>query len=107
MVIAENKPADTTSTDSTLAKSDSAKVISTDPKNPKTYLQNIPLTPEQIAASDAKIADAMYNLGFIYLDGLMDTTKSIQTFENYPSTLSQSQRPAKSILPALQNLYGY
>jgi len=83
MVIAENKPADTTSTDSTLAKSDSAKVISTDPKNPKTYLQNIPLTPEQIAASDAKIADAMYNLGFIYLDGLMDTTKSIQTFENY------------------------
>jgi len=83
MIAVENVPAANATPTDSLTKTDSTKVISTDPKNPKTYLQNIPLTPEQIAVSNAKIGDALFNLGFIYLDGLQDTTKAVQTFESF------------------------
>lgn len=67
-------------TDST--KSDSTKAISTDPRSRKTYLQNIPLTADLMKASDERISGALFNLGFIYLEGLGDVPKSIASFED-------------------------
>jgi tetratricopeptide (TPR) repeat protein len=54
---------------------------SSNPKDRKFYLQNIPSTPEQIKASNDQIIQAYYNLGFIYIEGLEDYPKSIESFE--------------------------
>jgi tetratricopeptide (TPR) repeat protein len=54
---------------------------SNNPKDRKFYLQNIPTTPEQIQKSTGKIIEAYYNLGFIYIEGLNDYPKSIESFE--------------------------
>ena len=76
----EEQPADTVAMegDSTGGKG-SAK--SSNPKDRKFYLQNIPTTPEQITKSTDKIIEAYYNLGFIYIEGLNDYPKSIESFE--------------------------
>ncbi len=66
---------DSLSADSTLAKR------STDPKKRETYLQDIPLTPESIEASNIKIAEALFNAAFIYREGLKDNGNSAETFE--------------------------
>jgi tetratricopeptide (TPR) repeat protein len=55
--------------------------VSTDPKDRKTYKQNIPKTEEDIDASNIKIVDAYYAVGIIYKDKLKDLEKSIETFE--------------------------
>lgn len=54
---------------------------SNNPKDRKFYLQNVPTTPEQIKTSTDKIIQAYYNLGFIYIEGLRDYPKSIESFE--------------------------
>jgi tetratricopeptide (TPR) repeat protein len=53
----------------------------TDPKKREFYLQDLPLTEEKLAESDSLIEEALYTMGFIYLDGLKDNLKSIETFE--------------------------
>ncbi len=75
--------------------------ISKDPKNRKTYLQDIPLTPQSIAVSNEKIANALYNLGFIYKEGLSDITKSNESFKSLYDRFSEH----KHILPSLYQLY--
>lgn len=56
--------------------------ISSDPKNPESYKQQLPTTPKQLAASNEKIAGALVNLGYIYKDGLDDDEKSVAAFED-------------------------
>ncbi len=70
-------PADSTTT------KDGRKAIakSSNPKDRNYYLQDIPFTKEQIAASNEKIIQAYYQAGFIYVDGLNDYGKSIESFE--------------------------
>ena len=55
---------------------------SNDPKSRQYYLQNIPFTEEQLAASNAKIEPALYNLGFIYKDKLQNFPKATESFES-------------------------
>lgn len=62
-------------------KSESAKTISTDPKKPETYLAQLPKTKAQLDASNARIASALLNLGYIYKDGLNDVPHSVESFE--------------------------
>jgi tetratricopeptide (TPR) repeat protein len=64
--------------DSTVGKS---VARSNNPKERKYYLQDIPSTPEQTKASEGKVINAYYNLGFIYIEGLNDYPKSIESFE--------------------------
>jgi tetratricopeptide (TPR) repeat protein len=45
------------------------------------YLQSIPLTPDEIAKSNARILDAYYNVGSIYKEQLQNNQKSIEAFE--------------------------
>jgi tetratricopeptide (TPR) repeat protein len=56
-------------------------IASTDPHNPDFYLQNLPLTEEQLVASNKKIEDALFNLGLIYKDKLENLPKSAESFE--------------------------
>ena len=66
------------STDSTDALQDS---ISSDPKSREYYLQQIPLTAEDVEASNVIIADGLYNMGMIYKDKLENKPLSVETFE--------------------------
>ncbi len=76
--------ADSLATDST------AVVLETDPKKREFYLQDLPLTEEKLAESNKTIEEALYDMGFIYKDGLKDNNKSIEAFEilleRFPAT---------------------
>ncbi len=78
-------PADTAK-EITLAGADTAggkkpEPKSTNPKDRKYYLQDIPLTPAKITASNKNIMEAYYKSGFIYIEGLNDYGHSIESFE--------------------------
>ena len=45
------------------------------------YMLDLPLTPEKQEQSHKQIADALYNVGFIYLDRLSDYPRSIESYE--------------------------
>lgn len=55
--------------------------LSTDPKDPQFYLQQVPVTEEDLAASDLIIEDGLYNMGMIYKDKLENYTLAKETFE--------------------------
>ncbi|WP_345234663.1 hypothetical protein [Hymenobacter saemangeumensis] len=69
------------------AKQDSlAKAAAANPEAEKQalvakYRQDLPLTPEQLAASDKLIEAAMYELGGIYKEQLKEKEKGIATYE--------------------------
>jgi tetratricopeptide (TPR) repeat protein len=67
--------ADSLATDST------AMAIETDPKKREFYLQDLPMDSASMAESNVIIEDALYNIGYIYKDGLKDNQKSIESFE--------------------------
>ena len=71
----ETAEADSLSADST------AVALETDPKKREYYLQDLPLTEEDITASNDLIEEALYKIGYIYKDGLKDNEKSIEAFE--------------------------
>lgn len=47
----------------------------------QTYLRNIPISPEQMAASDRRIALAFFNKGMVFKDRLLDFNNAISSFE--------------------------
>lgn len=48
-----------------------------DPNSPEYYLQDVPFTAEAKDSSDNRIAFALYNSGFVYVDDLNDAKKAI------------------------------
>ncbi len=74
---------DSTGSDST------ASAMVTDPKDKNFYLQHIPLTEAKMAASHARIKEALYKLGLIYDERFNDLPKAIMAFDTlidrYPS----------------------
>lgn len=54
--------------------------MSDDPKTREYYLQQIPLTEEDIAASNVIIVDGLYNMAMIYKDKLGDLPLAIEAF---------------------------
>lgn len=71
----ETPPADGT------AVTDSAAVAADDPKSREYYLQQLPMTPEDIEASNVIIVDGLYNMAMIYKDKLEDLPLAISGFE--------------------------
>ncbi len=71
--------------DSLQAAVDSSQLVprSSDPKDPNYYLQDLPVTPEQIAASNEKITQALFNAGFIYKEGLKQFPEATTTFSDF------------------------
>ena len=51
-----------------------------DNKSREFYLINIPLTDSAMAQSDLRLEDALYNMGVIYKEDLLDYDESIKTF---------------------------
>ncbi|PID94202.1 MAG: hypothetical protein CSA95_03965 [Bacteroidetes bacterium] len=83
-----------------LAAGDTIK-RSVDPKDPQTYLQDIPLTEEMMEASHKKIERALFNAGFIYYDGLGNLDEAIGCFQELLKRYPQSD----NCLLALYMLY--
>ena len=55
--------------------------IASDPKTREYYLQQIPLSPEDVEASNVIIADGLYNMGMIYKDKLENMPLALHTFD--------------------------
>ena len=64
-----------------LPQSTEESAISDDPKDPQFYLQQIPVTEEDFAASDLIISIGLFNMGIIYKDLLEDNSLALETFE--------------------------
>ena len=56
--------------------------LASDPKSREYYLQQIPLTEEDIEASNLIIENGLFNMGMIYKDKLEDMNLSVETFED-------------------------
>ncbi|MBU2652104.1 MAG: tetratricopeptide repeat protein [Bacteroidetes bacterium] len=65
----------------TTAGNDSTILLASDPHNREYYLKDIPFTEEQKQESNDKIILAYYNLGLIYREGLDNSGKSIEAYE--------------------------
>lgn len=73
----EDDTADSTNTKGAIAGTKGSK----NKKDRNYYLKKIPLTPEDIAKSDAKIMEAYYNAGTIYKEEILNNKKSVETLE--------------------------
>ncbi len=69
--------------DSTMVDSTGAVVVavSNDPHTVDYYLKDLPMTEDQLAASNQKIEEALFNLGMIYKDKLENLPKAVESFE--------------------------
>jgi len=79
--------------DSGAAQGQSAgeKTASTDTHDPQFYLQQIPVTPEELAASDLIIANGLFNMGVIYKDMLEDNHLSLETFQTLDTRFPENE----------------
>lgn len=55
--------------------------LAANPKNKSFYLKDVPLTEEKMKKSNDKVEKALYNMGYIYYEGLKDLDKAKETFE--------------------------
>jgi tetratricopeptide (TPR) repeat protein len=55
--------------------------LASDPKSREYYLQQIPLSEEDMEASNIIVADGLFNMGMIYKDKLENMNLSVKTFE--------------------------
>lgn len=78
----------TATADSTLQKQDQIS----DDKNPEFYLAQIPQTQSEIEKSNAELATALYNMGFIYKDKIEDYPLAINTFDAFESRFPTDKR---------------
>ncbi|MDR0393792.1 MAG: tetratricopeptide repeat protein [Tannerella sp.] len=56
--------------------------LASDPKSREYYLQQIPLTEDDLEASNLIIENGLFNMGMIYKDKLEDINLSVETFED-------------------------
>ncbi|MDR0994836.1 MAG: tetratricopeptide repeat protein, partial [Tannerella sp.] len=56
--------------------------LSNDPKSRQYYLQQIPLTPDEMDASNQIIIDAMYQIALIYENDLDDPHLAVEAFQD-------------------------
>lgn len=65
------------------------------------YLRDLPFTAEQRQVADSLIADALYNLGFLYMDRLSDLPRSIESYESLDTRYPGNEKE----LPSWYALY--
>ncbi|KAB2917755.1 MAG: tetratricopeptide repeat protein [Bacteroidetes bacterium] len=61
------------------------------PEAKRRFYKDIPFTDDEKARSNAKIADALYNIGIIYLEKLTDMPEAINAFETLVSRFAGSE----------------
>jgi tetratricopeptide (TPR) repeat protein len=69
----------------------SPDTLSSDPKSREYYLQQIPLTEEDMEASNIIVANGLYNMGMIYKDKLEDMNLSVETFEELDKRFPENE----------------
>ncbi|MCK4677734.1 MAG: tetratricopeptide repeat protein, partial [Bacteroidales bacterium] len=82
-------------------KSDSTKSFIADPMKPEYYLQNLPMTPELMEASDAMLAEALYKTGYIYKEGINDYPNALNAFNEYIDRFPDNEH----VLESFYHLY--
>jgi len=75
-------------TDSVVGEEDA---LSDDPKTREYYIQQLPLTPEDVDASNIIIVDGLYNIAMIYKDKLEDFPLSIEAFETLDNRFPENE----------------
>lgn len=83
------------------------KVASDDPKTREFYIQQLPLTPEDVDASNLIIEDALYNEAMIYKDKLEDIPLAVEAFKElerrFPNTKHLMESYYQTYLMALRS----
>ncbi len=74
---------------------------SSNPKNKNFYLKNLPLTEEKMKKSKDKVEEALFNMGYIYYEGLKDLQKAQESFD----TLLFRYPEGKNTLKTYYQLY--
>lgn len=75
--------------------------LSSDPKDPQFYVQQLPLTPEDIANSNEIISDGLFNMGLILKNKLEDMSAAISAFNE----LDHRFPDCEYILETYYNMY--
>ncbi|MDR2385299.1 MAG: hypothetical protein LBD80_06540 [Tannerella sp.] len=65
--------------------------LSQDPKSREYYLQQIPVSEEDMEASNTIVANGMYNMGMIYKDKLENMDLSVETFEELEKRFPENE----------------
>ncbi|MDH6356759.1 tetratricopeptide repeat protein [Parabacteroides sp. PF5-9] len=71
-------------------------VAADDPKTREYYIQQLPLTPEDIDASNIIIEDGLFNMAMIYKDKLEDLPLSIEAFEHLEYRFPENEHRLES-----------
>ena len=66
--------------------------VVTDNKKQEFYLRQIPVTPTQLAKSNAEIATALFTMGEIYKDKIEDYPMAISTFNEFIRRFGSDER---------------
>lgn len=93
--------------DSTAVAQDSTQKIphSKDPKERNYYLQNLPFSKTQLAASNEKIAQALFYAGFIYKESLHQAPEATETFADFVLRNQQEHELSPQVYYQLYLLY--
>lgn len=73
------------------AASDTIPEASNDPHKPEFYIQQLPLTPEDIAISDEIISDGLFNMGIILKNQLEDFEASLAAFNRLDQEFPENE----------------
>ena len=90
MATEEEIPEDSITNEDTISKAEQTAEI--DDHKPAFYLQQIPKTAEDIERSNQQIADALYNMVYIYRDRVGDQALSDATFQEYCRRFPTNER---------------
>lgn len=72
-----------------------------DPLKRETYLSNIPTTDEQMEMSNRLVSEAMYQVAYVFREGLGDYPRSAKAFEDFLNRFPEHEKE----LSALYHLY--
>ena len=90
MATEEEIPEDSITNEETISQAEQTAEI--DDHKPAFYLQQIPKTAEDIERSNQQIADALYNMVYIYRDRVGDQALSDATFQEYCRRFPTNER---------------
>lgn len=76
-------------------------VASDDPKTREYYIQQLPLTPEDIESSNVIIEDGLYNMAMIYKDKLEDIPLATEAFEELERRFPKHSHLWKAIIRSI------
>ncbi len=96
-MVAEQAVTDSTGVvQATVDATDQPEDISNDPKTREFYIQQLPLTPEDVEASNIIIVDGLYQMAMIYKDRLEDLPLSIEGFQTLDNRFPENEHLLES-----------